>query len=94
MFSILGKIWIAVHWGRALESYRYVVDSNELLALATAVTSFMFFKNFNIRQSKWINTIATSIFGVLLIHAHSNTIRKWLWKDVLDNAGHYADDLY
>ncbi len=94
MFSILGKIWIAVHWGRALESYRYVVDSNELLALATAVTSFMFFKNFNIRQSKWINTIATSTFGVLLIHAHSNTIRKWLWKDVLDNAGHYADDLY
>ena len=63
-----------VHWGEALESYRYVVDSNELLA---TVTSFMFFK-FNIRQSKWINTIATSTFGVLLIHAHAHTIRKWL----------------
>lgn len=94
VLSILAKLLLFVHWGRDLEPYRYVADSNELLALATAVTSFMFFKNFNIRQSKWINTIATSTFGVLLIHAHSNTIRKWLWKDVLDNAGHYADDLY
>lgn len=35
--------------------------------------------------------IAASTFGVLLIHANSDTMRQWLWKDVLDNVGHYGD---
>ncbi len=34
-------------------------------------------------------------FGVLLIHANSDTMRQWLWRDVFDNAGHYAtNDIY
>ena len=37
-----------------------------------------------IKQSKWINTIAASTFGVLCIHANSDTMRQWLWQDVVD----------
>lgn len=37
-----------------------------------------------------MNTIAASTFGVLLIHAHSDTMRQWLWKDTLNNVGYYS----
>ena len=38
------------------------------------------------KHHKWINTIAASTFGVLLIHANSYTMRQWLWRDTLQNA--------
>lgn len=74
--------------------YRYVSESNELLPVLTAVCSFMYFKNIQIPQDKRINMIGGSTFGVLLIHANSDTMRKWLWKDTLDNVGHYNDELF
>lgn len=70
--------------------YMYVSDSNTFFAIAVAVCSFMFFKTLNIGKNKVINTIAASTFGVLLIHAHSATMRNWLWVDLLDNIGHYS----
>lgn len=54
----------------------------------------MFFKNVNIPYNKYINIIGASTFGVLLIHANSDTMRRWLWKDMLDNAGHYTDEYF
>ena len=65
----------------------FVSDSNKLLAFLVSVSTFMFFKNIHIRQSKWINTIASCTFGVLLIHANSDAMRQWLWKDTCDNVG-------
>ena len=70
-------------------SYFLVSDSNKVLALATGVCSFLFFKNLKIGYSKIINTVAASTFGVLLIHANSNTMRRWLWQDILNNVGAY-----
>ena len=70
-------------------SYFFVSDSNKILALATGVSAFLFFKNVNIGHSKVINTIAASTFGVLLIHANSNTMRRWLWQDTFKNVGTY-----
>lgn len=71
-----------------------VSDSNKPLAVLTAVFAFIFFKNLEIGYSKIINTIAASAFGVLLIHANCNTMRQWLWRDSLDNVGHFADNIY
>ena len=65
--------------------YYFVSDSNKILALVTAVCAFMFFKNVHIPQSKVINKFAESTFGILLIHANSDTMRQWLWGDVLKN---------
>lgn len=67
----------------------FVTDSNTLLALLTGLVAFMFFKQINVKKSNWINLIASSTFGVLLIHANSDTMRRWLWKDVVDVVGHY-----
>lgn len=67
-----------------------MADSNKILAVVTAICLFMFFKNLNIKQSKLINTIAASTFGVLLIHANSDAMRQFLWKDVLKNTSMYG----
>lgn len=69
--------------------YAFVADCNKILAVSTSICIFVFFKNLDIGHSKGINTIAKSTFSVLLIHANSDTMRKWLWGDVFDNVGAY-----
>ncbi len=75
---------------RAGLGYTLVADSNKLFAVAIAVCSFLWFKNLDLKYNKVINTIGASTFGVLLIHANSDAMRQWLWKDTLDVVGHYS----
>ncbi len=89
---VVAATWLGNRLGRNMSFY-FVTDSNTFLAVMTGVCSFLFFKNVRIPNSQFINTIAASTFGVLLIHAHSDAMRQWLWKDFLDNVGHYADRL-
>lgn len=70
--------------------YFFMSDCNKLLAVVVAVCSFLWFKNLNIKYSKAINTFGAGTFGVLLIHANSNAMRTWLWKDTIDVVGHYT----
>lgn len=70
-------------------AYFFVSDSNKILALSTGVSAFLFFKNLKMGYSKIINKIAASTFGVLLIHANSKAMRRWLWEDVCNNVGVY-----
>ena len=70
-------------------AYRFVSDSNTFLAFAIGFCSFMFFKDLKIKQSRAINIIGGSTFGVLCIHANSDTMRKWLWGTVLNVKGAY-----
>ena len=65
--------------------YKFLNDSNKLLAVATAFCSFMFFKNLRIPYNKFINMVASASFGVLLIHANSDAMRHWLWGSTLKN---------
>ena len=67
----------------------FVADSNKFFAVAVAITSFLYFKNLRISQSKLINILGGASFGVLLIHANSDAMRQWLWKDIVDCVGHY-----
>ena len=69
--------------------YHYISDSNQLISLWIAVSSFMLFKNLRVPQSRIINTLGAATFGVLLIHANSDVMRTWLWKDAVDCVGHY-----
>ena len=87
--SIICIYYIGPLIGRTDLYYFFVSDSNKILALTTAVCAFMFFKNLNIKQSRVINTIAASTFAVLLIHAASNTMRQWLWRDTFKNVTMY-----
>ena len=88
--SVFVMLFSGVYSGVALDwslLMFFVSDSNKLLAFLVSVSTFMFFKNIHICQSKLINTIASCTFGVLLIHANSDAMRQWLWKDTCNNVG-------
>lgn len=72
--------------------FYFVQDCNKILALLIGVSSFMWFKDLKIGYSAVINTIGAATFGVLLIHAHSDPMRRWLWRDTIDSVGHFSAD--
>ena len=87
--SILVIDYIGPKFG--LYSYYYMINNaQKLFAVTGSVSMFMWFKNFELKQSKAINTIASATFGVLLIHANSNQMRQFLWCDLLKNTTLYA----
>ncbi len=80
--SILVVDFIGVRFG--FEAYYYMIaDSNKFLAFMIGLFTFLLFNNLNIKQSNAINSIATTTFGVLCIHANSDAMRTFLWKDLL-----------
>ena len=85
-FASLSIVLLQKHLGAGMF---FMSDSNKLFAVVVAVTSFLWFKNVNIKYSKLINAFGAGTFGVLLIHANSSAMRTWLWKDTVDVVGHY-----
>ena len=88
---IIGSIFAAEHLNRhfAFFTMYFLNDSNAPLAIIIAICTFMWFKGLKIKNNKFINTVAASAFGVLLIHANSDAMRSWLWGDVVDCIGRY-----
>lgn len=87
--SVIAMGWIKERIGIDLGCYFFLADSNKITALAVAISFFMFFKNIKIDYNPWINRIASSTFGVFLIHTRGDTMRQWLWKDVCNNVGFF-----
>lgn len=65
-------------------AYYMVSDSNKLFAFIIGVSAFLFFKNTPMKNNRFVNAVASTTFGVLLIHANSDAMRQWLWKDLLN----------
>lgn len=80
---------VPVCWKLLGVPYFFVNDSNKILALAMSVGLFLSFKKLKIKNSKFINQVAATTFGVLLIHANSNAMRSWLWGGVFKNTEWY-----
>lgn len=66
------------------KGYFFVSDCNKIFPVVIALCSFLWFKNMNIRYSIFINAFGSGTFGVLLIHANSNAMLQWLWKDTVN----------
>ena len=94
VLSIIVLIYLGNLFGKSLPQYHFINDSNKLMAVLLSVSLFMYFKDLKIPYSKVINRIAQSCFGVLLIHANSDAMRTWLWKDFLDVAGQYHTNTF
>lgn len=92
MISVVMSAWLGMKLNRQM-AYCFVSDSNTLLAVIVGIASFLFFKNIEIKYSRLINTVAASTFGVLCIHANSDTMRRWLWKDIFSNVVMYNSQL-
>ena len=84
------SVWAIICSGKNASPYWFVSDSNKVMALVTSLCLFILFRTIRIPYSKLINSIGATTFGVLLIHAHNNTMRQWLWRDLFDNVGHLS----
>lgn len=89
LFFVLGLASVAVLQAKLHAGFFFMSDCNKFFALTVAVCSFLWFKNLNIKHSKVINAFGAATFGVLLIHANSDAMRQWLWKDVINAPVHY-----
>lgn len=84
MSCVLVILYFNERYSLNLQSpYKFVGESNEIFAVIISICSFMFFKELPIKQSKIINTISASTFGVLCIHENGDTMRQWLWNDMV-----------
>ncbi len=66
------------------QAYYFVHDSSKILAFIIGIAVFLFFKNLPLPHSRFINMVAKTTFGVLLIHANSDAMRTMLWKHIVD----------
>ena len=83
--SVVGLNLLAYWLGHPTRHpYFFVADSHKLLSFTTALLAFLVFKNWRLPQSRFVNVIASTTFGVLLIHAASDGMRKWLWQDFVN----------
>lgn len=90
LWSIYAKIHYIASTGTGTDVYYYIMDVNKICAIGTAVCSFLFFRNLKIPYNSVVNLLASTCFGVLLIHTSSDAMRTWLWQEVLDVKGHYG----
>lgn len=92
--SVAAGAWLCEQEAKAsyFPAYYFVIDCNKILAFLPAVATFLFFRNLQIGHRKWINNIAATTLGMLLIHANSNSMRQWLWQDVLKNVEYFYSE--
>ena len=89
--SVVGLDFMAQWLGHQRgHPYHFVSDSHKVLALSTALFMFCVFKNLDVPQSRFVNAVASTTFGVLLIHAATDGMRKWLWLDFVNVPGAYS----
>lgn len=91
--SVISLRFLGIVIGKDIQFF-FVMDSNKILALICAVVLFNYFKNLDIPNNKAVNIIASSTFGVYIIHTNSVTMRNWLWNDVVGCVEHYYSGNY
>ena len=63
----------------------YFIKLNSILVLISSLSIFLSFKNINIKNNKVINKIASTVFGVYIIHENI-FMRDIIWKKIFQGA--------
>lgn len=86
LLSYLSVVFCIVisRYGIDITPFHFVIDSNALFAVITAFCSFMFFKNIRLPHIPSINSIGATTFGILCIHANNDTMRLFIWQDIIN----------
>lgn len=86
--SIIIVDFVGVNYG--FDNYYYMAsNSNKIFAFMCGILAFLIFNNIDLVHSKIINTVASTTFGVLCIHANSDAMRTFLWTHLLNVRGMY-----
>ena len=72
----------------------FIKRSSRPFPFLTALALFMLFLRWQLPYNKAINKMGGATFGVLLWHATGAPMRQWLWRDTLDNAGHFTSPYF
>ncbi len=78
-------IFLTTKWSWPIKYAKYIFGMNNIFVLIVSVFIFLLFKNIKLKNIQMINVVATSTFGVYLIHDNP-FVRKFLWKTVFHNA--------
>ena len=81
--SVAAIIVLNEKTGSQVNTSWFVADANKLGAVLVGVFAFTTFKNLKTGYSRLINFVTKTTFGILLIHANSDAMRQWLWRDFL-----------
>ena len=93
--SILSIDLINNKLNTTFNAYFFIANAHKLLAVITSICLFMLFRNIDIKYNKFINDIASTTFGVLLIHANSDAMRKFIWQILFNvKEQYYSQYLY
>lgn len=94
VISVLLISYVDRAMGKDFPPVYFMKETSSFLALVIAICAFCFFKSIKISYSRVINILASSSFGVLMIHANSDAMRRWLWKDLLHVVDQYYSDFF
>ncbi len=67
----------------------FFAQMTSTIALANSIFMFLLFKNINIGKNKIINTIASTVLGIYIIH-ENNFMRDIIWKNIF-KGGEYQN---
>ena len=94
--SVFGIDYLCYHniyHGGWFSAFYLVSDSSKLFAFLIGVAIFQTFRNLPLGYNRFINGLAKTTFGVLLIHANSDAMRKFLWQDLVQVPAMFAAPL-
>lgn len=85
-FAVVGAslLTVLVQFWRGKWPWTFVEGAYAPMAVACAVCMFMLFLHIKIPTNRFINTVAASTYGILLIHDHSFAMRQLIWRDGLN----------
>lgn len=61
---------------------------NSLFVLFISISIFLLFQNWKVQYHKWINVVASTTFGIYLIHDNP-FFKQFLWVDFFQNSTYY-----
>lgn len=70
----------------------YFANLNNIMVLISSVSLFVYFKNINL-QSNFVNLIASTTFGVYLIHSNY-FVHRFIWGNLFNNSKYYISNDY
>ncbi|MBE5747832.1 MAG: acyltransferase [Clostridiales bacterium] len=76
---------VSVTRGGVASNSPYLYGQEKITTLAISLSLFMVFATMKMKHHRWINVIASTTFGIYLLHDHDVT-RAFLWESVFKNA--------